>query len=147
METPKVGTTGHSLDPDLINHPAHYNSHPCGLEVKEVTNYLGSFNLGCIFKYVIRCDGKDGLKDLKKAVWYAKEELANREYYTARQLLGLNGHRWTMLYNNLQQFIKHEPDIAVKGVLLNFFALYFEDGTPEDLRKSVSLLYQDRGGK
>jgi hypothetical protein len=142
-----TGTTGHLCDPEGVNHPQHYNSHPCGLEVIQVTNYLGSFNLGCVFKYVVRTDSKDGLKDLKKALWYADEETRNREYWDARSTLKLNVHRWTVLRNNLEQFIKFEPDAHVRNVLGALFKMYFEDGTPEVLRKAVGFLHQERGGK
>lgn len=138
-------TTGKQIDPEGVNHPKHYNSHPCGLEVIEVTNYLYSFNLGCVFKYVVRADHKDGLQALKKALWYADEETRNREYCTAKELLKQNGFRWAKLRDNLDAFYRHEPDSLVQQVLHVLFGMYFDSGhKPEDLRDAVSALLRQR---
>ena len=59
---------------DNVNHPSHYTSGP--FECIELTArypFLG----GNAIKYVYRWQGKNGLEDLKKALWYlnrAKEE-------------------------------------------------------------------------
>lgn len=59
---------------DNVNHPSHYTSGP--FECIELTSrypFLG----GNAIKYVYRWQGKNGLEDLKKALWYlnrAKEE-------------------------------------------------------------------------
>lgn len=64
---------------DKVNHPAHYNSHPSGVEVIEITEHL-NFCLGNAVKYVLRADLKgDPLTDLHKAVWYLNREIARRE--------------------------------------------------------------------
>lgn len=59
---------------DNVNHPNHYTSGP--FECIELTSrypFLG----GNAIKYVYRWQGKNGLEDLRKALWYlnrAKEE-------------------------------------------------------------------------
>ena len=59
---------------DVVEKPKHYNSHPSGVETKEVTNYL-SFNIGNVLKYVMRRDLKEPLRSLKSAQWYLREHL------------------------------------------------------------------------
>lgn len=74
-------TTGYDPDPEGINHPAHYNLHPSGIECIEVVRYM-SFNLGNVFKYLWRDGYKDtevSLQDLKKAQWYLDDEISTRE--------------------------------------------------------------------
>ena len=65
--------------PDLINRPAHYTSHPSGVECIQITEHM-SFNLGNAIKYLWRADEKGApLDDLKKAAWYIAREIAKRE--------------------------------------------------------------------
>lgn len=67
------------VQPDNVNHPAHYKNHPSGIECIQITEHMG-FNLGNAMKYVWRCDLKaDAIEDLKKAVWYINREIAKRE--------------------------------------------------------------------
>ena len=73
--TPKVPA-------DNIN-PAHYRSHPSGIECIDVTRWM-NFNLGNAVKYIWRCTLKHGTlagqrEDLKKAVWYLIDEIARLE--------------------------------------------------------------------
>jgi hypothetical protein len=64
---------------DPVNKPAHYRSHPSGIECIQVTEHMG-FNLGNAVKYIWRCDLKlDAIEDLKKAVWYINREISKRE--------------------------------------------------------------------
>ena len=55
---------------DSIN-PQHYTSHPSGIECIELTKYM-TFPIGNALKYVWRHDRKNGVEDLKKAVWYLR---------------------------------------------------------------------------
>jgi hypothetical protein len=65
--------------PDMVNHPAHYTSHPSGVEAIDVTEHF-NFNLGNCIKYVWRADHKnDALEDLRKARFYLDREIARRE--------------------------------------------------------------------
>ena len=64
---------------DPVNHPAHYRSHPSGIECIQITEHMG-FNLGNAVKYVWRADLKDdALEDLRKARWYVDREIQKRE--------------------------------------------------------------------
>lgn len=63
------------LGHDPVNHPAHYTSHPSGLEQLEITRHLG-FDLGNAIKYVWRTDLKNGLEDLHKARFYLADHMA-----------------------------------------------------------------------
>jgi len=67
--------------PDPVNHPAHYTSHPSGVECIEVTRHM-TFNCGNAVKYLWRNGLKDGnpsAQDLKKAVWYINDEIKRIE--------------------------------------------------------------------
>ena len=62
-----------------VNHPAHYNSHPSGVECITVVEHFG-FNVGNAIKYLWRCGLKgDEIEDLKKALWYVQREIEKRE--------------------------------------------------------------------
>lgn len=67
---------------DPVNHPAHYTSHPSGVECITITEHM-SFLLGNAMKYLWRADQKNELEDLKKARWYLDREIANRERFCA----------------------------------------------------------------
>ena len=68
---------GHStIDP--VNHPAHYTSHPSGIEVIEITEHE-NFCIGNAIKYLLRCDRKGKpIEDLQKAKWYVEREIQRR---------------------------------------------------------------------
>ena len=64
---------------DPVNHPAHYMSHPSGVECIQITRHMG-FNLGNAMKYIWRADLKGAaVEDLKKAVFYLNDEIRKRE--------------------------------------------------------------------
>ena len=63
--------------PDMVNQPPHYTSHPSGIEAIQITEYMG-FCLGNALKYIWRADMKNGNEDLKKAIWYLNRELEKR---------------------------------------------------------------------
>lgn len=66
-------------EPDPVNHPAHYTSHPSGVECITITEHM-SFTLGNALKYIWRADEKgDALEDLRKARWYIDREISRRE--------------------------------------------------------------------
>lgn len=64
---------------DLIDHPAHYNSHPSGIEAITVCEHM-TFNTGNAIKYLWRAGLKDKsydgiIADLRKAEWYVQREI------------------------------------------------------------------------
>lgn len=64
---------------DPIKKAGYYNSHPSGVETKQVTFYLSGL-LAAAVKYLWRAGQKDSLLlDLKKAAWCFKDEAARLE--------------------------------------------------------------------
>lgn len=62
---------------DAVNHPAHYTSHPSGVECITITEHH-DFCIGNAIKYLWRQGLKSGasnIEDLEKAVWYTKREI------------------------------------------------------------------------
>lgn len=62
---------------DNVNHPRHY-THPSGVECIDVVEHM-SFCLGNAIKYIWRYDRKNGVEDLRKAVWYINREIQRLE--------------------------------------------------------------------
>ena len=63
--------------PDPVNHPPHYKSHPSGVECIQITEHM-TFTLGNAMKYIWRADYKNGVEDLQKAIWYLTREVEKR---------------------------------------------------------------------
>ena len=60
---------------DPVNSPAHYTSHPSGVECIDVTEHM-SFCLGNAVKYIWRAGQKgDAIEDLQKAEFYIRREI------------------------------------------------------------------------
>ncbi|HYD87129.1 MAG TPA: DUF3310 domain-containing protein [Vitreimonas sp.] len=60
---------------NAIDHPAHYNAHPHGVECIELAEQL-PFCQGNAVKYLWRADHKGAqLEDLQKALWYVERAL------------------------------------------------------------------------
>lgn len=60
---------------DNVNHPAHYTSHPSGIECIQITEHM-NFCLGNAIKYIWRADQKgDHIENLEKAAWYLQREI------------------------------------------------------------------------
>ncbi len=62
---------------DPVEHPAHYTSHPSGIECITIAEHM-NFCLGNAIKYLWRADLKGGVEDLQKARWYMEREIARR---------------------------------------------------------------------
>ena len=72
---------------DPVNHPAHYTSHPSGVECIDVARHH-DFCIGNCIKYIWRAglkksaamsDREKELEDLKKARWYLDREIEEKE--------------------------------------------------------------------
>ena len=62
---------------DNVNHPKHYNTGK--IEVIEfIEDQNLNFCLGNAIKYICRYKHKNGLEDLKKALWYLEREIATQ---------------------------------------------------------------------
>ena len=70
---------------DSVNHPAHYTwlKELCGIEVIDITRHM-NFCCGNALKYILRAghkkdasltDTEKQIEDLKKAIWYLKDEI------------------------------------------------------------------------
>ena len=77
----KMGERNTVEVPDMVNHPAHYNSHPKNIEAIDVIEDNPFVNLGNAMKYLWRVSwgskGHDD-EDLAKAVWYIERERSRR---------------------------------------------------------------------
>lgn len=93
---------------DAVNHPAHYNSHPSGVECITVTEHM-NFNLGNAVKYIWRAGLKSEapIIDLEKARWYIEREIARlkkaqtiikTEKPLTQEDLNLIRHEWERRY-------------------------------------------------
>ncbi len=61
---------------DAVDHPAHYNSHPSGIEAIQIVEHM-NFCRGNAVKYIWRAGEKGNeIEDLKKARWYLDREIA-----------------------------------------------------------------------
>ena len=77
--TKKTMTTKINIPHDPVYHPAHYLSHPSGIETIDITEHM-NFCLGNVIKYVMRAEHKgQTLEDLKKARWYLDREIQKLE--------------------------------------------------------------------
>ncbi len=99
---------------ELINHPDHYNSHPSGVECIEIIRSF-DFNLGNAFKYLFRKDEKDNtIQDMKKALWYIRDELKKRSKYKNNLFYSLQRMlRIPNLYKYFAYKERYEKIIAV----------------------------------
>lgn len=72
-----------------VNHPSHYTwlKDLCGIEVIDITRHM-NFNLGNVIKYTLRAghkseeglsDKQKHIEDLKKALFYIKDEIKRLE--------------------------------------------------------------------
>lgn len=62
-----------------VNHPAHYNTSDIEV-IDAIEAWELGFCLGNAVKYIARADHKgQPVEDLRKAVWYLRREIANRE--------------------------------------------------------------------
>lgn len=71
-----VTSKGYECDDPMVSHPNHYQSKN-GLEVIDVVeaftdglNGIEATDTGNVLKYMCRWKTKNGLQDLKKAMWY-----------------------------------------------------------------------------
>lgn len=75
---PPLNLVNYAMQHDVVNHPKHYTEHPSGVECIQITEHM-SFLLGNAMKYIWRNEAKNGVEDLKKAIWYIEREIAKRE--------------------------------------------------------------------
>lgn len=60
---------------EMVDHPAHYNAHPSGVECIDIIEHM-TFNVGAAVKHLWRAGLKgSALEDLRKAAWYLQREI------------------------------------------------------------------------
>lgn len=60
---------------DAVHHPAHYTTHPSGVECIAIVEHM-TFNVGSAVKYLWRLGKKDDvIQELGKARWYIDREI------------------------------------------------------------------------
>lgn len=73
------------VEDSAVDHPAHYTSHPSGIECIDVTEHM-TFNVGNATKYLWRAGLKGAhVEDLKKARWYVDREIQRMEKKTRKK--------------------------------------------------------------
>jgi hypothetical protein len=72
-------TPNHTEQPDMVNHPKHYNVD--GYEVIDIIYaFKLNFNMGSALKYLLRAERKGKkIEDLKKAIWCIQYEIEQSE--------------------------------------------------------------------
>ncbi|MGD0999471.1 MAG: DUF3310 domain-containing protein [Candidatus Brocadiia bacterium] len=70
---------------DSVNHPAHYTSHPSGVECIQITEHM-NFCIGNAMKYLWRAGLKgNAVEDLEKARWYVDREIERLRFAGKKQ--------------------------------------------------------------
>lgn len=109
---------------DDVSHPKHYNSHPSGVEVKEITGPMACPHLANTVKYLCRHKLKGNpTQDLRKAAEYARFE-ASRRLSAIRwggyvSPVSWEAPRWRADYAPFWKYIEHEPDWFVRELLID----------------------------
>lgn len=75
----------YECDDEMVSHPNHYQS-DSGLEVIDVIraftaelNGIEAVDTANVIKYICRWKKKNGLQDLKKAMWYLQDLISHIE--------------------------------------------------------------------
>ena len=119
---------------ELVDHPDHYNSHPSGVEAIVIVENM-SFGLGNAFKYVYRHKYKNGIEDLKKAIWYLKREIDN-PIYDHRD----PDYRYFGVYDAFLEILKHEEDDTVRQALDYIYYYSYTNKNSRELQKAMDLI-------
>jgi hypothetical protein len=69
---------------ERVNHPAHYNTGTIEV-IAAIEDWRLDFTEGCVVKYVARWRHKDGIQDLKKALWYLNHLIEREEEKCRKQ--------------------------------------------------------------
>jgi len=63
---------------EQINHPRHYNIGKYEV-IDVIEDWKLGFNLGNAVKYIARAEHKNGVEDIKKAIWYLQRYLGENK--------------------------------------------------------------------
>lgn len=129
---------------NVVSKAKHYNSHPCGIEVKHVVRCL-DFNLGNVFKYVTRREGKEELRSLKSARFYLLDHLDNIESCPGpleskrmiveamvQRYATMEPHAWAQLfYKSFIELVKDETSVEAHANVLMAIDALIREQEPE----------------
>lgn len=131
--------------------PAHYRTHPSGIEAINVARRF-NFNIGNAIKYVLRHRYKGRpIEDLSKAVWYVEDEGKQWEDFLSRPAVlhvhelspwslsnGLNRHE---LRRNIDAILAHETGLIRQALdLLTSAAWYNATANMRDRLRDFDLI-------
>ena len=109
---------------EKVHHPAHYNSHPSGVEAIALCEHLG-FNLGNALKYLWRCGLKVGEDD---------SDLAKARFYLSRCAampwsFGLVGNFDNVQFvcGTIARIVSAQPDSVLGCVLAEWLRAHDEE--------------------
>lgn len=106
---------------DPVKHPAHYTSHPSGVEIYLITQEMWCPNLANAFKYLARHEHKENpVQDLRKALEYVLFEIGRRRK-TWFWLPKVDELEYSDRYAPFYVYVAHEPDIYIKNQLVNLW--------------------------
>jgi len=116
---------------DDVHHPLHYNSHPSGVEIKEITGEMACPHLGNAVKYICRYEYKGNpIQDLEKAAEYVVFERTRRidprRAYTSPLFFGHPVYRPE--YAPFYRYIAAEPNYAMRELLIKIWNADKMDG-------------------
>jgi hypothetical protein len=127
---------------DPIRKARHYNVHPSGIEVIEVSRHLPG-NLAQAWQYIVRAPYKDDqVKDLRKAAWFLRDHAEHFEelHPDPRPLrLQIHGHALDLPHDVREaamRVMRHERDDDISRVLM--WIIRF--GSKSDLFGAATLL-------
>ena len=123
------------MNEDLIK-AKRYNSHPSGIEAKEIIRKM-PFQLANVYKYVIRRNDKDSYKkDLEKALIYLNWEEEDPSVCNMRAI--------SIPFDKLRLVIEAEPCYEAHSFLFNFYS-YVNNNDPRyilHMRKDIKALLE-----
>ena len=111
---------------DAVHKPKHYNSHPSGIEAKDVTRNF-DFPIGNALKYIWRAGNKgDYWEDMNKALeylnWAMSDHHPNEAIYCRKP---------AVVAIHMQEVIKYETDPNKQKLFGSFVDMI---GNPEELK-------------
>ena len=126
---------------DDIKKPKHYNSHPSGIQCKEINGDMPFF-LGSCVKYIWRAGLKDenpAMKDLLKAKEYLlfEKERLEKCGYKKRFIIDIDE---TELISNFEKVIESTENANVKKFYMRIIYLLY---SVEDLIECVDAIIKD----
>ncbi len=133
---------------DEIQKAKHYNVHPSGVEVIELSRHLPT-SLGTAMKYLMRAGLKgspeDAVKDYKKAIWYIKDYDKNPPHglisFKGREVLLTVGDSEGPYYRRIWKSC--EPNSALFLFMSYLPELYFDGLSTYKLNKLLSRIQQE----